>query len=86
MEIKVLGSGCANCKKLYENVSKAVSEMGLDAQVLYVTDLKAIAQSGLMRTPGVVVDNVIVTYGRVLTIEETKKLIENFDRLRARKL
>lgn len=51
MEIKVLGSGCANCKKLYENVSKAISEMGIDAQVLYVTDLKAIAQSGLMRTP-----------------------------------
>lgn len=86
MEIKVLGSGCANCKKLYENVSKAVLEMGIEAQVFYVTDLKAIAQSGLMRTPGVIVNNVVVSYGRVLTVEETKRLIENFDRLRARRL
>lgn len=86
MEIKVLGSGCANCKKLYDNVTKAVSEMGLDAQLLYVTDLKAIAQSGLLRTPGLIIDNVIVSYGRVMTVEEAKQRIENFNRLRTHKL
>ncbi len=86
MEIKVLGSGCANCKKLHENVVRAVSEMGLEAQVLYVTDMKSIAQSGLLRTPGLIVDNVIISYGRVLTTEETKRLIENFQRLRVKKI
>lgn len=86
MEIKVLGSGCANCKKLYDNVTKAVSELGLDAQLLYVTDLKAIAQSGLLRTPGLIIDNVIVSYGRVMTVEEAKQRIENFNRLRTHKL
>lgn len=86
MEIKVLGSGCANCKKLYDNVTKAVSELGLDAQLLYVTDLKAIAQSGLLRTPGLIIDNVIVSYGRVMTVEEVKQRIENFNRVRTHKL
>lgn len=86
MEIKVLGSGCSNCKKLHEHVVKAVSEMGLDANVHYVTDMRAIATSGLLRTPGLIVDNVIVSYGRVLTVEETKRLIENFQRLRVKTL
>ncbi len=86
MEIKVLGSGCANCKKLHENVSRAVSEMGLQADVLYITDLKEIAKSGLLRTPGLIVDNVIISYGRVLTTEETKRLIENFQRLRVKSI
>jgi small redox-active disulfide protein 2 len=86
MEIKVLGSGCANCKKLYDNVSLAVNEMALDAQLLYVTDMKSIAQSGLLRTPGLIIDNVIISYGRVLTVEETKRLIENFQRLRVKKI
>lgn len=86
MEIKVLGSGCANCKKLHENVVKAVFEMGLDATVHYVTDMQSIASSGLLRTPGLIVDNVIIAYGRVLTTEETKRLIENFQRLRIKKI
>ena len=86
MEIKVLGSGCANCKKLHENVSRAVSEMGLQADVLYITDLKEIAKSGLLRTPGLIVDNVSISYGRVLTTEETKRLIENFQRLRVKSI
>lgn len=86
MEIKVLGSGCANCKKLHENVSRAVSEMGLQAEVLYIKDLKEIAKSGLLRTPGLIVDNVIISYGRVLTTEETKRLIENFQRLRVKSI
>ena len=83
MTIKVLGSGCANCK-LHEVTEKAIHEMGLDATLLYVTDMKEIAASGLLRTPGLIIDNVIVSYGRVTTVEETKAIINNFIRLKTR--
>lgn len=86
MTIKVLGSGCANCKKLYEVTQKAISELGLGAELLYVTDMKEIATSGLLRTPGLIIDNVIVSYGRVTTVEETKAIINNFIRLRKKVL
>ena len=86
MTIKVLGSGCANCKKLHEVTKKAIEEMGLEAELLYVTDMKEIASSGLLRTPGLIIDNVIVSYGKVTTVEETKAIINNFIRLRKNKL
>ena len=75
MTIKVLGSGCANCKKLYENVQIACKELQLDATVLYVTDFIEIANAGLLRTPGLMIDGKIASYGRVPNSEEVKKLI-----------
>jgi small redox-active disulfide protein 2 len=75
MEIKVLGSGCANCKRLYQFTLQAVSDLAIDAEVLYVTDMHAIADSGLMRTPGLIIDGKIVSYGRVSTVDEIKNLI-----------
>lgn len=78
MKIKVLGSGCKNCKKLLENVTEAVNQIGLNAEVLYVTDMLTIANSGLMRTPGLIIDEKIVSAGKVLTIEETKDLLKEY--------
>ncbi len=75
MTIKVLGSGCSNCKKLYENVQVACKELQLDATVLYVTDYMEIANAGLLRTPGLMIDGKIASYGRVPNSEEVKKLI-----------
>lgn len=78
MKIKVLGSGCKNCKKLLENVTEAVSQIGLKAEILYVTDMMAIANSGLMRTPGLIIDEKVVSAGKVLTIEEAKDLLKGY--------
>lgn len=75
MEIKVLGSGCANCKKLLANVQTAVQELKIDANILYVTDFMEIAKTGLMRTPGLIINGKIISYGRVLSSDEAKKLI-----------
>jgi small redox-active disulfide protein 2 len=75
MEIKVLGSGCSNCKKLHQNVLKAVEELNVEANILYVTDLMAIAQANLMRTPGLLIDGKVVSYGKVCDVEEVKTLI-----------
>lgn len=76
MEIKVLGSGCSNCKRLFENVKQAVDELQVDANVLYVTDMMKIAEANLLRTPGLMFDGKVVSYGRVPSVDEIKEMIQ----------
>lgn len=73
MIIKILGSGCANCKKLEENTKQAVKEMGLDATIEKVEDFKLILGYGVMKTPALVVDEKVKIMGRVASPEEIKK-------------
>ncbi len=73
MEIKILGSGCKNCCTLEENARKAVEEKGLKATFEKVTDFKSIANYGVMRTPGLVVDEKVISSGKVLSVEEIKE-------------
>ena len=75
MVIKVLGSGCANCKKLAENAKEAVTELGIDATIEKVESFKDILAYGVMKTPGLVVDEQVKVMGRVATVEEIKKLL-----------
>lgn len=75
MIIKVLGTGCANCKKLEANVREAVSELGIEASVEKVEDLKDIMSYGVMKTPAIVVDGQVKVMGRVPTVEEIKKYL-----------
>jgi small redox-active disulfide protein 2 len=75
MVIKVLGPGCANCKKLEENVKQAVSELEIDAVIEKVTDFKDILSYGVMKTPALVVDEQVKVMGRVISAEEVKKYL-----------
>ncbi|WP_213975424.1 MULTISPECIES: thioredoxin family protein [Tepidanaerobacter] len=75
MVIKVLGLGCANCKKLEANVKEAVKEMGIEATIEKVQDFKDIAAYGVMRTPALVVDEQVKIAGKVPTVEEIKKYL-----------
>ncbi len=75
MNIKILGSGCTNCKKLEENTKKAVAELGLVATFEKVTDYKDIVSYGVMKTPGLVVDGKVKLTGRVPSTEEIKKYL-----------
>jgi small redox-active disulfide protein 2 len=75
MIIKVLGSGCANCKKLEENTRKAVVELGIDATIEKVSDFKEIMAYGVMKTPALVVDGKMKIMGRVPSAEEIKKYL-----------
>lgn len=74
MNIKILGSGCANCTKLEANAKTAVQELGLSAEFEKVTDYKDIVSYGVMKTPALVVDGVVKVSGRVATVEDIKKL------------
>jgi small redox-active disulfide protein 2 len=76
MEIKVLGPGCANCKKLAQSVKDAVDELGVEADVQKVEDIAEIMRYGVMSTPGLVVDGVVKSSGRVLSVSEIKDILK----------
>jgi len=65
--IKVLGSGCANCKRLEQVAHKVVSEMGIEAEVIKVTEYPEIMAYNIMSTPGLVINEKLVSAGRIPT-------------------
>ena len=76
MKIKILGTGCPNCKVLEANTKKALDEMKKKASVEKVTDMVKIIEYGVMSTPALVVDGKVVSSGRVLSPEEIKKFLK----------
>jgi len=72
MKIEVLGPGCKNCEALYENVLKALDQAGLrdQAEVVKVTDIDQFISRGVFTTPGLVVDDEVLSAGRLLNPEE----------------
>ena len=76
MKIKVLGPGCANCVNLEKATRQAVAELGIDAEIEKVTEYAAIAGYGIMRTPGLVVDEQVVLSGRVPTAASVRAILE----------
>lgn len=77
LNIKVLGSGCKNCHTLHDNALEAVKELDIKANVEYVTDMARIASYGAMRMPALVVDEKVVSMGKVLKPDEIKSLLQN---------
>lgn len=73
--VKVLGSGCASCHALYENTCKAVKDAGFDIEVEYVTDMEKIMSYGVMSMPALVVNEKVVSVGKVLKPQDIKKLL-----------
>ena len=76
MTIKILGSGCKNCITLKENTEAALKEAGMEADIVKVTDIKDIMAYGVMSTPALVIDERVVSFGRVLKPKEIVKIIE----------
>ncbi|MCX6230503.1 MAG: thioredoxin family protein [Bacteroidetes bacterium] len=75
MEIKILGTGCANCKTLEKSVNIAIAEMKIDAKIEKVEDIQKIMGYGIMRTPGLVIDEKVVLSGKVPSVIELKEII-----------
>lgn len=73
--VKVFGSGCKNCKALHQNVIDALAEMNLAVDLEYVTDLQKIMEAGVMSMPALMVNGEVVSTGKVLKVEEVKKLL-----------
>ncbi|MDX9691729.1 MAG: thioredoxin family protein [Acholeplasmataceae bacterium] len=75
MQVKVLGPGCSNCKKVYQIAEQAIAELQKEAELIYVTDLVEISKTGLMRTPGLMINDKIVSYGRIPSVDEVKEFM-----------
>lgn len=78
MIIKVLGSGCSNCKKLEEHTKKAVKELGIEAQVIKVQDFREIMAYGVMKTPALVVNEQVRVMGRVPKVKEIVEILKAY--------
>ena len=77
MEIKVIGPGCANCKRLLEVTKQAVKDAGLEADVEYVTDIQTMVEMGIIQTPALAIDGKVVLSGFVPDVKTIKnKLLE----------
>ncbi len=76
MEIKVYGSGCPKCKKVYAAFEEAIKETGADATVVKVQDMSEIINKGFAATPAVEIDGKVVATGRVLNKQEAEDLLK----------
>lgn len=76
MNIKILGTGCTKCVTLYRVTTQIVQELGLDATVEKVEDYGAILGYGVMSSPGLVINEKVVSAGRVPTSAELRKLLD----------
>jgi len=76
MEIKILGTGCPKCRKVYENAMKAIEELGVDSEVEKVEDIDKIISFGVMMTPAVVINGEVKVSGRIPSIEEIKRWVQ----------
>ncbi len=72
--IKVLGAGCPNCHKLFETVKSAMPELGINIQVEYITEKDEVAKYNVPALPAVLVNDVVVSTGKMLSLEDVKKL------------
>jgi len=75
MEIKVLGTGCAKCKQLEKTVREAVKELGVEVKIEDVTDIKKIMEYPILATPGLVINEKLVSSGKVLSKAEVTSFI-----------
>ena len=78
--VKVLGSGCANCKTLEARTAEALATLGIEADIQKVTDYGEIASWGVMSTPALVVDDKVVLAGRVPTVDDLTHLLQGATR------
>lgn len=76
MEIKILGSGCKNCVNLAKNTEEALKTLGMEATITKVTDMQDIASYGILRTPGLVIDEKVVSYRKVAKPDEIVEMLK----------
>ncbi|MDZ4182860.1 MAG: thioredoxin family protein [Candidatus Cloacimonadaceae bacterium] len=76
MTIKILGTGCAKCKKLEENARAAIAELGIDASIEKVTELDDIMDYGVMMTPALVIDEAVISSGKLLSASDIAVILK----------
>ena len=76
MDVKIIGSGCPDCSRLYDNTVSALSELGIEAEVTKVGNLIEIVKLGVMSAPSLMVDGKLLVAGKVAGQKEIVKLLK----------
>ena len=76
MKIQILGTGCPKCRKLGEVADQAAAALGLDYELVKVTDLNEIAGFGVMMTPALAVDGEVKVAGKVPSVDEARQMLQ----------
>jgi small redox-active disulfide protein 2 len=76
MVIKVLGTGCPKCRKVYANAQRAIADLGINVKLEKVETIDEILRHGVMMTPAVVINGRVRASGRIVRVEELKKWLQ----------
>ncbi|MDD2752548.1 MAG: thioredoxin family protein [Candidatus Omnitrophica bacterium] len=76
MKIEILGVGCPKCRQLTANTEAALKELGICADISKVTDIAKITEYGVMMTPALAIDGIVVSSGKVLSKDDIKKVLK----------
>jgi len=79
MTIKILGTGCPNCKQLEKNTNEALRQLNINAEVIKITEISDIMSYGIMSTPALIINEKVATYGVIPSVEDIKKLLTKND-------
>lgn len=77
--VKVLGAGCKSCHEQYENAKKAIKDMGLSIEAEYITDMQKVMEYGAMSMPALVVNEKVVSMGKVLNSDDVIALLHKLE-------
>ena len=75
--IKVLGPGCPKCKTTFQNVEKAVKQLGIEAKIIKIEEIEEMMQYNVLSTPVLIIDDVVKIKGRIAQIDEIKEFLKN---------
>lgn len=78
-KVKILGSGCAKCNQLEAATKAALEQLSMDTAIDHITDFAQIAAYGVMTTPALVVDGKVLSYGKVLKVDEVVKMLQKVE-------
>ena len=78
--MKILGSGCAKCNALEDAVRSAINELEMSVEIEHIRDFGQIASYGVMTTPALVYQGKVVSYGKVLTVEQVKDIFQQLEK------
>ena len=76
MDIKIIGSGCENCGRLYDNTMAALAELGMEAEVEKIGDLMEIVKLGVLSAPSLMIDGKLVVSGKAASRKEIVKILK----------
>lgn len=75
-KVQILGTGCQKCEQLEKNAQMAVHQLGIQAEVVKISDIREITKFGVMMTPGLAIDDEVKSTGKVLSVEEIRDLLQ----------